>query len=47
MGGATQTVPKGRIQSQKKLGRSLMMSADQLGMTAQDVADVVAFLKTL
>ena len=25
--------------------RSLMLSAEQLGMTAQDVADVVAFMK--
>jgi hypothetical protein len=29
------------------LGRSLMLSADQLGLAAQDVADIVAYLKTL
>ena len=47
MGGLTQTVPKGRIRKVQKMNRSLMMSASQLGMTAQDVADVVAYLKTI
>jgi hypothetical protein len=28
------------------LGRSLMMSADQLGLSAQDLADINSFLKT-
>jgi hypothetical protein len=27
------------------MGRSLMMSAAQLGLTAQDVADIAAFLR--
>jgi len=27
--------------------RSLMLSADQLGLTAQDIADLAAYLKTL
>lgn len=35
MGGLTQTVPRAKIKSQKPLGRSLMMSATQLGLTAQ------------
>lgn len=45
-GGLTQTVPKARIESRKPLGRSLMMSADQLGVSAQDLADVAAWLRT-
>lgn len=45
-GGITQRVPKRQIASRKHMDRSLMLGADQLGMTAQDVADVVAWLKT-
>lgn len=45
MGGLTQLVPKEKLASKKPLGRSLMLSAAQLGLTAQDVADVVAYLK--
>lgn len=45
MGGLTQTVPASRIKSKNPLGRSLMMSATQLGLTAQDCADLAAFLK--
>jgi hypothetical protein len=40
-----QSVPKNRIAERKGLGRSLMMSADQLGLKAQDLADLHAFLK--
>ena len=49
MGGLTQLVPAARIKGspRKPLGRSLMLSADQLGLSAQDVADIVAYLKTL
>ncbi len=46
MGGATQMIPAEKIKSRKRLTRSLMMSAEQLGLGAQDVADVVAYLKT-
>ncbi|MBX7207673.1 MAG: sulfatase-like hydrolase/transferase [Verrucomicrobiaceae bacterium] len=46
MGGQTQFIPKSRIKSRSKLTHSLMISATQLGMTPQDVADVVAFLRT-
>ncbi len=42
--GVTQTVPAARIASRKPLGRSLMLSADQLGLTPQDLADVLAYL---
>lgn len=46
IGGQTQFVPKSRIKSRRPLDHSLMISATQLGMTPQDVADVVAFLRT-
>ena len=46
MGGLTQMIPANKIKSRQQLGRSLMLSAEQLGLSAQDVADVVAFLKT-
>jgi putative membrane-bound dehydrogenase-like protein len=44
-GGVTQMIPAGLIKERKRLGRSLMLSAEQLGLTAQQVADVVAYLK--
>lgn len=44
-GGVTQLVPRKRIKSRQKMDRSLMLNADQLGMTAQDVADLVEWLK--
>ena len=46
-GGITQLVPKDRVTGgQTKMTRSLMMSGEQLGLSAQDVADVAAFLAT-
>lgn len=45
MGGITQIVPGEKIASMKKLDRSLMLSAAQLALTAQEVADIVAYLK--
>ena len=45
-GGLIQKVPKNQIASRKNMDRSLMLGADQLGMSAQDVADVVEWLKT-
>jgi len=45
-GGLTQTVPRKQLADRKGLGRSLMLSADQLGLTAEDVADLAAWLKT-
>jgi putative membrane-bound dehydrogenase-like protein len=47
MGGQVQMIPPARIKSRQPMGRSLMLAADQLGLSAQDVADVVAYLKTL
>ena len=47
MGGLTQMVPGAKIRNRQPLGRSLMLSAEQLGLKPQDVADIVAYLKTL
>lgn len=45
-GGLTQMVPANRIASKKGLDRSLMLSADQMGLSAQDLADIAAWLRT-
>jgi len=45
MGGITQMIPKKKIKSSKKMKRSLMLSAAQLGLTARDVADLAAYLR--
>ncbi len=44
-GGVTQDVPKEMIKTRKPMDRSLMLSADQLGLSAQDVADIVEWMK--
>ena len=46
MGGQNQYVAKSRIKSRRKLTHSMMLNATQLGLTAQDVADVVAYLRS-
>jgi putative membrane-bound dehydrogenase-like protein len=46
MGGITQIIPADRVASRRRMRQSLMMSAAQLGLTAQDVADLVAFLRS-
>lgn len=46
MGGLTQVIPQARIRTRERLPRSLMMSAADLGMSAQDVADLIAYLRT-
>jgi len=45
LGGLNQYVAKSRIKSRRKLDQSMMLSATQLGLSAQDVADVVAYLR--
>jgi putative membrane-bound dehydrogenase-like protein len=45
MGGITQIIPADRVASRRRMSESLMMSAAQLGLTAQDVADLVAYLR--
>ncbi len=46
MGGVTQIVPEARVSERERMRGSLMMSAAQLGLSAQDVADLVAYLRT-
>ena len=46
-GGITQMVPRNRIASKKRLDRSLMWTPNVLGLTNQDVADLIAYLKSL
>lgn len=44
-GGLTQLVPKSQVTGrQVKMDRSLMLSSQQLGLSAQDVADIAAYL---
>ena len=45
MGGVTQIIPANRVAERRRMAGSLMMSAAQLGLTPQDVADIVAFLR--
>ena len=46
MGGVTQIIPANRVAGpRRRMAESLMMSGAQLGLTAQDVADLVAFLR--
>ena len=45
MGGVTQLVPKNRIKRVNRYRETLMLSADQLGLSAHDVADIVAYLQ--
>jgi len=45
IGGLSQEVPKNQIKGRKPLDQSLMLNADQLGMNAQDVADIVEWMK--
>jgi putative heme-binding domain-containing protein len=46
MGGVTQIVPEERVAGRRNMGTSLMMSAAQLGLTAQDVADLIAYMRS-
>lgn len=45
-GGATQMIPKNRVKDVQWMKKSLMISADQLGLTAQDVADITEYLQS-
>ncbi|MBX3741415.1 MAG: c-type cytochrome [Akkermansiaceae bacterium] len=44
-GGIVQKVAKKDIAERKQMDRSLMLNADQLGLSAQDVADIVEWMK--
>jgi putative heme-binding domain-containing protein len=46
MNGLTQIVPSERVAARRRVPGSLMMSAAQLGLAEQDVADLIAFLQT-
>ena len=46
-GGLTQRVPKDRIEGRSRMTRSLMLSVEQFGFGAQEVADLVAHLNSL
>lgn len=45
-GGVTQLIARNKIAKTPRFGQSLMLSADQLGLSAQDVADIVEWMKT-
>jgi putative heme-binding domain-containing protein len=45
--GLTQTIPAKRVKTRQGLNRSLMLSADQMGLKAQDLADILAYLRSL
>ena len=46
-GGLVQMIPAKKVQKIEPLKRSLMLSADQLGLTAQDIVDLTAYVETL
>ena len=46
MAGQVQTVPKKRVKSIQKMERSLMFSADMLGLSAETLADIAAYLQS-
>ena len=46
-GGIVQVISSSRLEAIEPLGRSLMLSADQLGLSAQNVADLLAYFKAL
>lgn len=45
MGGLLQRIPPDRVAKREGLTRSLMLSAEELGLKPQDVANVAAFLR--
>jgi putative heme-binding domain-containing protein len=47
LGGQTQTIARSRIASMKRMEKSLMYTPAMLGLTAQGVADIAAYLKSL
>ena len=44
-GGVTQIIPANRVATRRRMMESLMMSPSTMGLTAQDVADLIAFLR--
>jgi len=46
-GGLVQMIPADKVDKVQNIKHSLMLSAEQLGLNAQDLADLTAYLKTL
>ena len=46
MGGVTQSIPANEVKSRTKMKRSLMLSADQLALTPQNIADLIEYLRS-
>lgn len=46
LGGQTQAVPKARVKRMPQMARSLMFSAEMLGLNQQTLADIVAYLQS-
>jgi putative membrane-bound dehydrogenase-like protein len=44
-GGVTQIIPANRVAQRRRMMESLMMSPAAMGLTARDVADLIAFLR--
>ena len=44
-GGITQIIPANRVAQRRRMTESLMMNPASLGLTARDVADLIAFLR--
>ncbi len=44
-GGVTQMIPRSIIKSKKFMKRSLMLAPEQLGLSAQDIADITAYMQ--
>ena len=44
MGGLTQIIPRSKVTEIKRLGRSLMFTADMMGLDHQALADIAAYL---
>jgi hypothetical protein len=47
MGNVVQTIPRKRVSSLMPLGRSLMYDPAVLGLNAQAIADIAAYLRSL
>ena len=46
-GGLVQMIPADKVEKVSNMAHSLMLSADQLGLSAQDLADLTSYLETL
>lgn len=46
-GGLVQMTPADKVKKRSNMIYSLMLSVDQLGLSAQDLADLISYLETL